>query len=167
MKRFLIAAVYMLLPAIAPAGETLSNIRELIVANIDADSPVCRIRVPLGRISCTSESCEIPAPRASSFKSVQLLFSCLPTSARTGFEDPPADAKVFSLKASDKNVEVSLIDDPLSEPGERMRHLSFCFYGKHVTFCGYAKTLRIKDGDYVDASAEVISFIKTIVLVDD
>jgi hypothetical protein len=157
----------LLMPRMAPADEKRSGDQVIIVTNTDDDSAACHVRLHESSARCTNESCVIPAPRGSSLKTVQVLFSCLPTSARTGFEDPPPDAIVFSVKTLNKNAEVSVIDDPASESGERMRHLSFCLFGKNATFCGYARTLRLRDGDPGDASEEVIKLIKEITFLDN
>jgi hypothetical protein len=166
MKRFLIVmTILQMMSVFACAVEKDSPLQELNVPNVDRNSPACRVSFPASSAKCTNEICEIPAPKTSSLKSVRLSFSCIPTAAPTGFENPSPNEKVYSIQAQNVKGHVSLIDEPPEEPGERMRELYFCLYGETARFCGFAKTLLLKDGKSADASKNIIKFVKTMTLM--
>jgi hypothetical protein len=139
--------------------------QEVAVPNFDADSPACMVKVPLVNSRCTAEGCTLPAPAGATLEAIWLNFSCLPTSAPTGFENPAPEVKVQSIRSKNAKGHLSLIDDMQSPADERLRELKFCLYGKLNNFCGNAKVLRLKDGSKMDGSAAVKTFIKGIELV--
>lgn len=139
--------------------------QQLTVPNFDVDSPACVVNVPLVTPRCTPEGCTLPAPAGATLESIQLNFSCLPTSAPTGFENPAPEVKVQSIRSKNAKGHLSLIDDMQSPVDERLRELNFCLYGKLNNFCGNAKVLRLKDGAKMDGSAAVKNFIQGVELV--
>lgn len=146
------------------AGEAQSSaVQEITIANFSQESPPCHVQIPRDSIRCVGEICELPAPRGSSLKSIQLTLSCIPASASTGFENPPPGTKVFSIQTANSKGHVSLIDEPPEEPGERMRELYFCLYSDVARLCGFSKTLVLKDGEAADASKNIVKILKTIV----
>jgi hypothetical protein len=168
MKPYLVLSSIFLLPLNISCAENIEDSagHEMVIANFDQESPACHVRLPAKSVSCDKEICEIPAPRSSSLKNVQLTLSCIPVSAPTGFENPPAGAKIFSIQTPSSKGHVSLIDEPPERAGERMRELYFCIYGSASRLCGFAKTLVLKDGESADASGSIIKILRTIVLLD-
>jgi hypothetical protein len=99
------------------SSENAPTFYELIVANFDESSAACHARFPVGSVRCADDSCEMPTPATSSLKGVRLSFSCIPLSAPTGFENARPDATVYSVQTPNVKGHVSLIDEPLGEPG--------------------------------------------------
>lgn len=137
---------------------------ELTVPNFDDASPACVVKVPDVNSQCTPEGCTLPAPVGSTLDSIKLDFSCVPSSAPTGFENPAPDVKVQSLRSKNASGDISLTDDVYSPPNERFRHLYFCLYGKLNTFCGFAKVMRLEDRTKVDGTRTVKAFLQGIEL---
>jgi hypothetical protein len=140
--------------------------REIVVPNFDSDSPACRVQFPLGPVKCDNESCDVPAPKQSSLKSIKVSLSCIPNSANTGFESPPEDAKIYPIRAQNVNGNVLLIDELIPGPSGKMRELLFCLYGRRATFCGNANTMLLKDGGAADGSKNVVTFVETMILIE-
>jgi hypothetical protein len=149
--------------AVACTQAAQNAMHEITVPNFDADSPACVVKVPTLNPECTAEGGTLPAPVGATLESIKLNFSCLPTSAPTGFENPAPEVKVQSIRSKNAKGHLSLIDD-IQSPDERLRELNFCLYGKRNNFCGNAKVLRLKDGAKADASAAVKAFIQGIEL---
>lgn len=148
------------------ASEAFSAPEEFDVPNFDSDSSPCHVKIPVMAPwrQCTAAGCEMAAPTGSTLESIRLSFSCLPTSAPTGFENPPEYAKVKAIRSVNAKGLVSFIDG-IDEPAdERVRELNFCLYGKGHNFCGAAQTLRLKDGIKADSGPAVMLLIRSIEL---
>jgi len=136
------------------------------VPNHFDDEPECTVKLPETRAICSAKGCSMPVPKGSSLRSIELHFDCLPKRSPTGFDNPPDYVKVQPLRARNSVGLLSLIDDTEGEPEEQLRDLGFCLYGEQTNFCGYAKVLRLKDGEKADATAAVKAFIEGIELRD-
>lgn len=163
-KKYLYLMLLFGMSSVACTQAAQNATHEITVPNFDADSPACMVKVPALKPQCTSEGCSLPPPAGSSLDSIKLNFSCLPTSAPTGFENPAPEAKVQSIRSKNAKGHLSLIDDIQSPADERLRELNFCLYGKLNNFCGNAKVLRLKDGSKADASLAVKTLIQGIEL---
>ena len=141
------------------------NITEMNVANVDADSPACHVRITVKAEQCKVDSCVLPVAKGASSEPVQLHFSCLPTSAPTGFENPPAFAKIRSISSKTSKGHLSLIDDINAAPADRPQELNFCLYGRQSNLCGQATTKKIR-GKQAPAIDQMIALIKRIELLD-
>lgn len=141
-------------------------VQEIAVKNLDTGGNACMIRVPvvLPWTECSADGCDMPAPAGSSLNSIHLGFSCLPLSAPTGFENPPSYGRVESIRSGKWRGQLSEIDSIDLPKEERTRELNFCIYGKLSNFCGYARTLRLKDGKKADAAGIVKLLIRRIEL---
>lgn len=148
------------------AGKAFSSPEDFNIPNSDSDSSPCYVKIPVTAPwkQCTAAGCEMAAPAGSTLKSIHLSFSCLPTSAPTGFENPPEYAQVKAIRSVNAKGLVSFIDG-IDEPAdERIRELNFCLYGKGHNFCGAAQTLRLKDGLKADSSPAVMHLIRSMEL---
>ena len=163
-KNYLFLMLMFGMSSVACTQAAQSAMHEITVPNFDADSIACVVKVPTLNPQCTAEGCTLPAPAGATLESIKLNFSCLPTSAPTGFENPAPEVKVQSIRSKNAKGHLSLIDDIQSPADERLRELNFCLYGKLNNFCGNAKVLRLKDGSKADASAAVKAFIQGIEL---
>lgn len=163
-KNYLFLMLMFGMSAVACTQAAQNAMHEITVPNFDADSPACVVKVPTLNPQCTAEGGTLPAPAGATIESIKLNFSCLPTSAPTGFENPAPEVKVQSIRSKNAKGHLSLIDDIQSPADERLRELNFCLYGKLNNFCGNAKVLRLKDGAKADASAAVKAFVQGIEL---
>lgn len=120
--------------------------QQLTVPNFDPDSPACTVKVPDQNVQCSAAGCTLGAANADAAKKVQINFSCLPTSAPTGFENPAADMKVYPIKSVNGKGHLSLIDDMASSAGAPMQEVNFCLFGESSNFCGNAKIARTRRG---------------------
>jgi hypothetical protein len=151
------------LNAVAYAQGASPPTHELTVPNFDDASPACVVRIPVVNPQCTPEGCTLPVP-AGALDSIKLDFSCLPTKAPTGFENPAPYVKVQTLRAKNSEGNLSLSDNLSAPPKERFRELGFCLYGKFNNFCGYT---RVMSSDYrtkVKATRLVKEFLQGIEL---
>lgn len=72
----------------------------LAIAPSHSGLVACRIRIAGDFTGCAESACEIaPPPKASSLPALRFEFACLPSSAPTGFENPPPERKMFSVRA--------------------------------------------------------------------
>lgn len=165
MAKIGLCAILILCWGISTQGTAAqAAMNELLVLSLDTDGHACAVKVPVLNPQCTADGCILPAPGGATLDSIKLNFSCLPTSAPTGFENPAREVKVQSIRAKNAKGHLSLIDDVQSPADERFRELNFCLYGKLNNFCGNAKVLRLKDGSKADASPAIKTFIQGIEL---
>lgn len=141
--------------------------QEMVISNSDEASPSCRVRFPANQAKCKGKTCAIPAPKRSSLRTISIHFSCIPNSARDGFENPPSDARIKNFKIGDMHGSVMLIDEIVPAGNEKMRELLFCLFGVRVKFCALANTMVLKEGASADASGRVEKFLKTIRLIEN
>jgi hypothetical protein len=164
----LLLMTFSLVCSVAKSTEIHSvAVQQVKIENFSGEGSSCNVRFPANLMKCENTVCKIRAPRRSSLKSIELTLSCIPISAPTGFENPPPDAKVFSIQTPNSKGHVSLIDETPEEPGERMRELYFCLYNDVARLCGFSKTLILKDGESADASKDIVRIIKNIVFTSD
>lgn len=162
----LLRKIVLSLAAAGYAGFAAAAPQEFEIANFDRDDAPCQIKIPVTApwTQCTADGCEMPAPAGSTLGTIRLRFSCLPKSAPTGFENPPPDVRVESIRATNTQGHVSLIDS-IDEPAdERTRELNFCLFGERYNFCGFAQTLRLKDGAQADSAAAIRELIRRVEL---
>jgi hypothetical protein len=132
---------------------------DLVIPNFEADKPACHVRVGVKEEKCTDQSCVIPTAKDKSVAPVELRFTCFPSSAPTGFENPAPYAKIRSIQSKSAKGALSLIDDITTPASERQQELNFCLYGDESNFCGSAKISKVH-GKESPTVAQIISLVK-------
>jgi hypothetical protein len=146
------------------ASLALSATQVLTITNVDPHSPACVIMVVQGMTQCTADECVIPFSNGRAVQPVQLKLSCIPTSAPTGFENPPYYAQLYSVAAKNAKGHLSVIDDSPQLNSAQMRELNFCLWGNSNILCGFAK---ISSKDPRSAQREAVqTFIRGIEFTD-
>jgi hypothetical protein len=134
--------------------------QQLTIPNFDPDSPACMVKVPQENAQCTATGCAVATTKTATATKIQINFSCLPTSAPTGFENPASDMKVYPIKSVNGKGHLSLIDDMASSAGTPMQEVNFCLFGESNNFCGNAKIARTKRAAKSSEAEAIKQFVK-------
>ena len=162
MKRFSFLLPLMLLAFVnAATAACAASQTEIIVPNLDADAPACRMRVSLKAAKCIDQVCLFPVSDGAVSEPVPLSFTCSPSSTPTGFEKPAPYAKILRVRTKHASGNISLIDDIETPAATRQQDLNFCLYGKKSNLCGFSRTWKIK-GKESPTVREIIDLIKRI-----
>lgn len=174
LPRFLLVAlascVFCVSPGIARnSALEVPSTATITVRNFDPREPSCHIEVPLAPSQCDASGCTIDIPNTSSKKTLKLSFSCLPSRAPTGFENPPSWARVISVTARNSRGFVSVVDEVegAGVEGRPPREINFCLFHGHINLCGSTYTERPKKGKQGAAELYILKTIKNIRFLDD
>ena len=160
----LFAIVMSAISGVACAQTAPHPIHEVTVHNFDGAGPACVVRMPLNKPRCTPEGCTLPAPVDSKLSAIELTYSCGPTSAPTGYENPAPEFQVETLRTKNGHGLFSLIDEVLMPGEDRFRYAHFCLYGKRNNFCGSAKVMRLGDPPNADGTRTLKAFLQKVEL---
>jgi hypothetical protein len=136
-----------------------STDQQVTVSNFDRHGIPCVANLTKNNAQCTSEGCNIELPKKRPAQHVKLNFNCIPISALTGFENPPPDVRIESVRSKNSQGHLSVVEDTQLPPSERMQELNFCLWGRVNIFCGYAKVPSLAD----DPKSDQIKAIKTVI----
>lgn len=131
---------------------------ELHVTNDGGWGATCTVIVDAS-YRCIDTMCLIPLPRA---EDIQVHLSCLQSAAPTGFENPPAEVLVQSVRAKNVRGFTSTVSASPVPPSGPSMELSFCLFGAVKNLCGSAGAIRKMAGTQAAAGRAMKKFLQTL-----
>ena len=160
-QRYGLLTLFVCAAANAGPGGAVAAPVELVIPSFDETVPACRVRVRVNTEMCADKSCLIPVHKRLSTEPVELHLTCLPSYSPTGFENPPAEARIRAIRNRSTKGAVSLIENAALPSLGPHQELNFCLYGEKTNICGYAKVAGLP-GKESPAVARIISLIMRI-----
>lgn len=112
---------------------------------------------------CTGETCLIPLSRSRA-DDIELHLSCLSSAAPTGFENPPPEVRVESVRAGNVRGFMSISKSVAVTGTTQSMDVAFCVFGDGKNFCGSGGAIRKEKGTNV--SRVVKKFLRSVKLLE-